>query len=201
MGKQHTRRGAWVPIASNRRIRAELATIRETSESRLKGQRLETLVARLFRGLPGVTLEDQDVESSYETEEIDLYFWNERQRDGLHFLDCPLIVECKAWSRPVSGRELRSFATLLRHKGRRSGVLVALQGITGDAATRTAGFFHLASAMAGGQTVLVLTGADLEAISQPVDLMRLLRRRMLDQVRGQVLAIESDRRRIRRQTP
>jgi hypothetical protein len=74
-------------------------------------------------------------------------------------------------------------------------VFFALEGITGDALQRSAGFFHLASAMAGGQTVLVVTGTDLETIDSPADLVRLLRRRMLDQVRGQVLAIEGSRRR------
>ena len=142
-----------------------------------------------------MTLEDQDVQSAYDTEEIDLYFWNDHARDGLHFLDCPLNVECKAWSRPVSGREWRAFATLLRDKGRSSGVFVALEGIAGDALQLSAGFFHLASAMAGRRTVLVITGADLEAIDSPADLARLLRRRMLDQVKGQVLAIEGPRRR------
>jgi hypothetical protein len=184
-----------VPTAFNNWICSELTAIQGSRESKPKGQRLEALIARLIGSVPGMAIEDQDVESAYETEEIDLYFWNERVRDGLHFLDCPLIVECKAWSSPVAGRELRTFATLLRDKGRSSGVFVALEGITGDAAERSAGFFHLASAMAGGQTVLVVTGADLQAISTPADLVRLLRQRMLDQVKGQVLAIEGSRRR------
>jgi hypothetical protein len=187
-----------VPTASSRWIRSELASIRAIKDSRNKGQHLETLIADIMRGIPGITLEDQDVESRYETEEIDLYFSNDHARSGLGFLDDPLIVECKAWSRPVSGRDLRIFATLLRDKGRRSGILVAIEGITGNATTRTAGFFHLAAAMAGGQTVLVVTGADLDAIDGSADLVPLLRRRMLDQVKGQVLAIESQQRQNRR---
>lgn len=147
-------------------------------------------MARVFSGVPGLSLEDQDVQSNYRTEEIDLYFWNARVPGGLHFLDCPLIVECKGWSEPLPGRELRNFATLLRDRGRTNGVLVAIQGITGDAAERSAGFFHVAAAMAGGQTVLVITGADLAALQDPGEVVRLLRRRMLDQVRGQTLALE-----------
>jgi hypothetical protein len=176
-------------------IRTELAAIRIATEPRPKGQRLEALIAQIMGGIPGMTLEAQDVRSAYETEEIDLYFWNDRASGGLHFIDCPLIVECKGWSSPVSGRELRTFATLLRDKGRSSGIFVALEGITGDAAERTAGFFHLAAAMAGGQTVLVITGADLETLDAPTDLIRVLQRRMLNQVKGQVLAIESEARR------
>ena len=193
-GRPHMRGDARVPTTFNSWIQSELTATRGTKESKAKGQRLEALLARVLCSVRGMTLEDQDVENAYETEEIDLYFWNDRARDGLHFLDCPLIVECKAWSRPVSGRELRTFATLLRDKGRSSGIFVALEGIAGEARQRSAGFFHLASAMAGGQTVLVVTGADLETVDSPADLIRLLRRRMLDQVRGQVLAIEGSRR-------
>src|SRR5580692_117192 len=108
------REDARVPTTFNSSIRAELSAIQGTHESKLKGQRLEALLARILCSVRGMTLEAQDVESAYETEEIDLYFWNDRARDGLHFLDCPLILECKAWSGPVSGRELRAFATLLR---------------------------------------------------------------------------------------
>jgi hypothetical protein len=107
------REDARVPTTFNNSIRAELRAIQGTRESKAKGQRLEALLARVLCSVRGMTLEAQDVESAYETEEIDLYFWNDRARDGLHFLDCPLIVECKAWSGPVSGRELRTFATLL----------------------------------------------------------------------------------------
>jgi hypothetical protein len=196
--KPHMRGDAWVPTTFNSWIRAELTAIQRTRESKTKGQRLEALLARVLCSIRGITLEDQDVENAYDTEEIDLYFWNDRARDGLHFLDCSPIVECKAWSRPVSGRELRTFATLLRDKGRSSGIFVALEGIAGNVLQRSAGFFHLASAMAGGQTVLVVTGADLKTADSPADLVRLLRRRMLDQVKGQVLAIESSRHRGKR---
>jgi hypothetical protein len=120
---------------------------------------------------------------------MDLYFWNIRGRDGLHFLDCPLIIECKGWSRAISGRELRQFATLLRDRGRQSGIFVALSGITGSSQATTAGFYHLTAALAGGQLVLVVTGEDLASACDPPSLITLLQRRMLDLVKGQVLDI------------
>jgi hypothetical protein len=106
-------------------IRAELAAIRASKRPEIKGPRLETLIRTIFLAIPGMDLEDIDVKSAYLTEEIDIYFWNDREREGLHFLDCPLLVECKGWSKPVSGRELRYFATTLKDKGRVSGVFVA----------------------------------------------------------------------------
>jgi hypothetical protein len=172
-------------------ISAELAAIRASSKPEVRGPQLERLIRTIFLAIPGMDLEDVDVKSAYQTEEIDIYFWNDRERDGLHFLDCPLLVECKGWSRPVSGRELRYFATTLKDKGRVSGIFVALEGITGSDVERTAGFFHVATAMANGQTVLVITGEDIESLASGADLVRLLRRRLSDQVRDQVLAVEA----------
>ncbi|WNG20733.1 restriction endonuclease [Cystobacter fuscus] len=171
-------------------ISAELAAIRSEMNTEKKGKRLEALIALIFKAVAGLDLDDQDIENNYETEEIDLFFWNHREKEGLHFLDCPLIVECKGWSKPVPGRELRYFATLLKDKGRSSGVFIALEGITGKAKDLTAGFFHIASAMAAGQTVLIITGVDLEIIGSGEELVALLRRRLLDQVKSQVAAIE-----------
>jgi hypothetical protein len=44
--------------------------------------------------------------------------------------------------------------------------------------------------MAAGQTVLVVTGEDLMKLTSGADLIRLLRRRLTDQVRDQVLAVD-----------
>jgi hypothetical protein len=120
---------------------------------------------------------------------MDLYFFNAREREGLHFLDCPLIIECKGWTDAVDGQEIRRFATLLKDKGRCNGIIVALSGITGDPEMMSAGFYHVAAALLGGQLVLVLTGDDLANARDTQGLIALLRRRMLDQVKGQVPAI------------
>lgn len=188
-GVQPSCRGRPVATLDRTFINVELEAIRDGTDAD-KGKRLETLIALIFKAIPGLDLDAQDVESDYATEEIDLSFWNERLKEGLHFLDCPLVVECKGWSKPVPGRELRYFATLLKDKGRRSGIFIALEGITGKAEQRTAGFFHVATAMADGQTVLILTGEDLQAVSSGEELVSILRRRLLDQVRSQVAAVE-----------
>ena len=167
---------------------SELTEIRSIKNPNAKGRRLEALVRRIFSDIPGLSLDDQDVISSYKTQEIDLYYFNAREREGLHFLDCPLIVECKGWTGPVDGRELRYFANLLKDKGRRDGIFVALNGVTGDPDVPSAGFYHVATALAGGQLVLVVTGDDLMAACETGGIIALLRRRMLDQVKRQVIA-------------
>lgn len=171
------------------RVRAELAAIRSEKNSGRKGRRLEALVRRIFCEIPGISIEDQDVINQFGTQEMDLFFWNTRERDGFHFLDCPLVVECKGWKRKVSGRALRQFATLLKDKGRQNGIFVALNGITGNPKVPTAAFYHSAMALAEGQLVLVITGDDLANACDPPSLIALLQRQMLDLVKGQVLQI------------
>jgi hypothetical protein len=156
-------------------------------EPQEKGKRLETLVATIFSLVSGLQYEGANLLNFYRTEEVDLLFWNDRERDGVHFLDCPLIIECKSSKTPLSGRDLRYFATMLRDKGRSSGVLVALAGVAGDEEAVTAGFYHMTASLIEGVTVLVVTRDDLLALQSGADLVALLKRRLLSVVKSQVL--------------
>jgi hypothetical protein len=167
---------------------SELAAIAAEHDSERKGHLLERTIGRLFGNIPGVTLEGEDVVNAFGSEEIDLIFWNEQHDLGFRFLDCPLVVECKGWSRPVSGREVRYFATELKDKGRRNGVFVALNGITGDEQNLTAAFFHVAAAMIEGVQVLVLTGEELAGLAHAWDLIPLFKRKLLGMTRQQIRA-------------
>ena len=171
-------------------IAAELEGIAAETKSHLKGKRLEELMQVVFEDVPGLTFEGSNLTNGFGTEEIDLYFWNDSVRDGLHFLDCPLIVECKSSGNPVSGRDVRYFATSLKDKGRRSGILIALNGITGDEEDVTAGYFHLTAALGDGVTVLILTAAHLVSYSSGTDVVADLRKALLALVRSQVLSDE-----------
>jgi hypothetical protein len=64
-------------------VKGELEAIRATTQAITKGKRLEAFVRRIFCQVPGLTLEDQDVVNTYQTQEMDLYFFNARERDGL----------------------------------------------------------------------------------------------------------------------
>ncbi|VXB65757.1 hypothetical protein [Brevundimonas sp. G8] len=169
-------------------IAAELKAIAETPEAQPKGARLEALMRTIFEAVPGLVFEGSNIKNSYGTEEIDILYWNEAPRDGLHFLDCPLIVECKSSGHPVPGRDVRYFATLLKDKSRRNGILIALNGVTGDKDFPSAAFFHLTAAMIDGVTVLVITGDDLRKLTSGNDLVRALRVAMTEMVKRQVLS-------------
>ena len=88
-------------------------------------------------------------------------FWNDRERHGLHFLDCPLIVECESSKSALSGRDLRYFATTLADKGRSSDIIVVLSGVAGKETAATAGFSHMTAALTQGVSVLLVTREDL----------------------------------------
>lgn len=152
-----------------------------------KGKRLETLMATIFSDVDGLSLELANSKNFYQTEEIDLLFWNDRERNGLHFLDCPLIVECKSSKDALSGRDLRYFATALGDKARSNGILVALSGVAGNEKASTAGFYHMTAALTNGVSVLLVTRADLLSLKSGADLVALLRRRLLALVSSQIL--------------
>lgn len=167
-------------------IAAELKVIEETVESQPKGAKLEALMRTIFGAVPGLVFEDSNVKNAFGTQEIDILYWNEQPREGLHFLDPLLIVECKSSGQAVPGHQVRYFATTLKDKARRNGVLVALNGVTGDADFQTAAFFHLTAAMFDGIMVLVITGDDLRKLTSGDDLVRALRLAMTDLVKRQL---------------
>ena len=107
----------------------------------------------------------------------------------MQFLDCPRIVECKVWTSPVSGRELRYFASLVNDQARRNGILVALHGISGDESGLTAGLYHAAAQIERVQ-VLVVTDEELATLVDSSDLVRLLKRKTLEQTKRQIQAFQ-----------
>jgi hypothetical protein len=172
-------------------LRPALDAIAAERNSERKGRLLERMIADLFTSIPGLTLDGEDIVNAFKSEEVDLIFWNDQHDEGFRFLDCPLIVECKGWSRPVAGREVRYFATELKDKGRRNGIFVALNGITGDEQNLTAAFFYVA-AMIEGVQVLVLTGEELAALQYAEGLISIFRSKLLGMTRQQIRAAKGE---------
>lgn len=167
-------------------IEGELAGIAEMRHSQRKGKRLEELIRAIFSEVPGLDFDEANVKNIHGTFEIDLFFWNDQLLEGLRALDCPLIVECKSTPNPLGGRDLRYFASLIRDKGQRDGILVALGGVAGDAEANSAGFYHQTVALIDGVRILIVTGDDLLTLRSGKDLVRLLRRALMTLVKRQV---------------
>lgn len=139
-----------------------------------KGQALEKAIRYAFEQIPGVSCSMQDQRNGFQTEEIDLLFSNVGHEDGLAQLEPDLLVEAKNWKAQVGAIEINWFATKMRRRNRRTGVLVAACGITGEPETLTAARQQIVLALNEGQEVLVVTRAELEAVSTGERLAQLL---------------------------
>ncbi len=125
--------------------------------------------------------------SAFDTEEIDVACWNERSPGGLAAQEFPhiILIECKNWSKPLSSMEVAWFITKLWARGRTFGILVAACGITGNSRDLNRSHHLIARALAQGIHILVLTKADIFALKNSDDLVRLLQSKLVRLVLNQ----------------
>jgi hypothetical protein len=116
---------------------------------------------------------------------LHLELYNERHPARLPFLPNHLIIGCKSWQASVNAATLTVFTGKL-HKFRVDfGILVAANGITGDANDRTAAHAHLRSVYdRHGLTVIVITREEIEALRSTDDLEALVREKYGDCIMG-----------------
>src|SRR4051794_16706185 len=88
-----------------------------------KGKLFEDLVCYLFGKIPGVVNPQRNVLNRFESEEVDVAFWNEQLPDGLKSFNPFLLIECKNWSSPVGCPAVRDFLGKLRNRGLDFGIL------------------------------------------------------------------------------
>jgi hypothetical protein len=127
-----------VVALSQSRVRSLFAEGDAAAIAQHKGRKLEELVRYVFEKIPGVDFYKSNIVNSPGSEEIDVAFFNNKAMRGFPFLENLLLVECKNWSSAVGANHVREFATKLKHRACAYGVLVAANGITGDAQDRTA---------------------------------------------------------------
>ncbi len=142
-----------------------------------QGRALEDLVSYVFGCTPGITIARRNVLNQFQTEEIDIAFWNRHDQEGLYFLPYVILVECKNWSKPVGSQEVVS---RVEHRGLDFGILVATNGITGDAANLGQAHFLIAAALQRGVRIVVMTRQDIESFAHSDDLVRLLQEKLCD---------------------
>ncbi len=171
------------------RVLAQLAEIGNASLSgNHRGRTLENLLVHVFQSVPGIALVESRCLNDFGTEELDLIFWNDQLDTGLRFIDTPIFVECKAWSGTVSGREIDHFVSMLRRKGARYGFFVALNGISGQEQSGSCAHFHVVAAHLDGVRLIILTGADLAALTDGQSLIRLIKEKVISAVVRQVIS-------------
>jgi hypothetical protein len=164
-----------VTTIDSARVATHWATGDDAQSNTEMGRALEDLIAYLFGLIPGVELYARNTLNAFEAEEIDVAFWNDGHPEGLRAFDHILLVECKNWSSPVGYPELAIFLDKLGSRGRSLGVLVAAHGITGDPQKLTAAHSVLARALTENREILVLTRAEISALCDTDELVRLLK--------------------------
>jgi hypothetical protein len=147
-----------------------------------KGRALEDMLAYVLGCVPGITLSARNALNVFESEELDLAFWNTQDPDGFYFLPNILLVECKNWSAAVGSQEVAWFDNKLQRRSRTHGVLVAANGITGRAEDASAAHDIIRSALAHGRHIIVLTLEDLRQLRTTDDLVLLLQRKLCELV-------------------
>jgi hypothetical protein len=162
------------------RIRRLLNEADQAEVAQQKGALLEEAISDLFIRVPGIELLPSNMPNVANTEEVDIFLWNERLASGLYFLETPVMVECKNWGSVVPGHEVVYFSNSMRNRGCKDGVLVASNGISGEAATLTEAHYEVAMALTRGQRILVITRAEVEALTTSRQLADLLKLKLVD---------------------
>ncbi len=143
-----------------------------------KGKALEDLICYIFETVPGISVTQRNTLNTFDTEEIDVAFWNERRYDGLPFLADIILVECKNWSAPVSSQEVAWFDRKLADRGMGFGVLIAANGITGNGQDRTAAHSVIAGALRERRQIVVVTLQEIEGLAHSRDLVALIKKKL-----------------------
>jgi hypothetical protein len=153
-----------------------------------QGRALEDLICYVFTQVPGISITRRNEMNPFHTEEIDVALWNDGQPDGLFFLPNIILVECKNWSKSVGSAEVNWFDSKLRNRGLNFGVLVATNGITGNAEDLTAAHSIVAAALREGRRLVVVRTQELLALTDSPQLVLLIKEKLCDlAVRGTVV--------------
>ncbi len=173
---------------SSRRIFDLLQISRDGSSTAEQGRSLENLVCYVFGKIPGVTITHRNQLNVFNSEEIDVALWNEKRARILDFLPNVILVEAKNWSNPVGSSEVSWFDNKLRERGLGFGILVAVQGITGNAQDRTSSHQIIAGALREHRRIVVIRGDDLASLQESNELIQIIKLRLCElAVTGTVL--------------
>ena len=167
---------------SQNRIQQYWAAGEAAATAHGKGQALEQLVRYAFEKITGVQHYMSNVVNQAQSEEVDVAFYNSKEKRGLPFLEHLILAECKNWSAPVGAPSVREFTTKLKHRACANGILVAANGITGDPQDRTAAHDAVRMALAVERIrILVITRGEIDAWTHSDDIVELLKLKLCQQ--------------------
>jgi len=174
---------------SKARIRLLLASVDDAPTNDAKGDALEELGRYLLGTVAGVEFLRRNILDAPRAHELDLAFWNDQRISLLHFVDAVLIAECKASAVPVGSNEVGWFVRKLQDRGASHGILIALNGITGDG-NQSAHSEVKGALIRDKIRILVLTREEILALATTGDLANLLKEKEMQLTLDRVVHID-----------
>lgn len=146
--------------------------------NQIKGKAFEDLACYLFETIPGVSIAVRNQMNAYNNEEIDVAIWNDKSRYGLNFLPNIVLIECKNWSNPVSSIEVNWFCQKIASRGLDFGILIANNGITGNANDLNAAHNTIAFHLAQKRKIIVITREEIDALTNTGEMVNLIKQKL-----------------------
>lgn len=146
--------------------------------NQVKGKAFEDLACYLFQTIPGINIAMRNQMNAFNNEEIDVAIWNDKVAKGLHFLPNIILIECKNWSSPVSSIEVSWFCQKLQSRGLDFGILIANNGITGNAHDLNAAHNTIATHLVQKRMVVVITRAEINILHNTTDIITLIKEKL-----------------------
>lgn len=151
----------------------------ERTEDTSKGKLLENLINVLFSSVSGLQFRSQNLHTR--SSELDLLYRILTSNNPFHeMFGQYLVIECKAWEKPIGVKEIRSFVGNLQSVNAQGGVLVSKKGISGQKNEKDILHSKLEITKAyhrHGITIAMLTEEDLHLIDEGENLITLLLKR------------------------
>jgi hypothetical protein len=169
-----------MPAYSRATIQQHLHAADNAQTTAAKGRAFEDLACYVFGMIPGLEISHRNPMNVFDTEEIDVAFYNDQLPDGLKALNFLILVECKNWSNPVSSMEVSWFLSKIEHRGLDFGILLAANGITGNANDRGRAHAEVSAAVAKGIYLIVFTREEIEALQTSEELVRSIKRKLCE---------------------
>jgi hypothetical protein len=140
-----------------------------------RGKKFEELLDFVFSSVSGSMVE-RDTRNHFGAEQVDLVVGHDGQ---FPLLPSVFLVECKDYQHAVDSKAVGYFLFICLSRRVSVAVIVAANGLTGDPADSSYAHSLALAASAMGTKLIVITRADLLALTDPSDLPKLLSQRML----------------------
>jgi hypothetical protein len=173
-----------MPPLSRNRLRRLLAAVDIAQTNQEKGDSWEELCDYILSCIPGFEIRLRNTQHVLDRFELDIAVWNDQRANGLRTLPDVIFVEAKNWASPVGAAEVAAFFVKLQQQGVRFGILIAANGVTGDATDRTAARGTISVALHDERRIIVMDRSEIAALTSTASLIALIKLKICQLVAG-----------------